>query len=67
MKRLDCFKAHVVRGWVPEELDEELAYKIGRADVAFLNQGGCPWARDLRLALGRGPGRQPYGERGGDP
>ena len=31
MNELTCFKAYDIRGRVPEELDEELAYKIGLA------------------------------------
>jgi len=32
---LNCFKAYDVRGKVPEELDKELAYKIGQAYAAI--------------------------------
>ena len=35
MKELSCFKAYDVRGRVPDELDEELSYRIGRALCGF--------------------------------
>ena len=50
MTRLACFKAYDVRGRVPEELDEELAYKIGRAYAAFLNPGRVALGRDVRTS-----------------
>ena len=34
---LSCFKAYDVRGKVPAELDETLAYRIGWAYAAFLS------------------------------
>ena len=34
--RLNCFKAYDIRGRYPDELNEEIAYTIGRAFVAFL-------------------------------
>ena len=34
---MSIFRAYDVRGIYPDELDEELAYKIGRAFVTFLN------------------------------
>ena len=36
MKKITCFKAYDVRGRVPEELDEDIAYRIGRAYAAFV-------------------------------
>ena len=30
MTQLACFKAYDIRGRVPDELNEELAYRIGR-------------------------------------
>jgi phosphomannomutase len=45
---MSIFKAYDIRGIVPEQLDEKLAYKIGRAFVTFL---GCPSVvvgRDVR-------------------
>ena len=39
MNELTCFKAYDIRGKVPEELDEELAYKIGWAYSHIINPG----------------------------
>ena len=49
-KKLACFKAYDVRGRVPEDLDEDLAYKIGRV---FVKQQGAQTVvvgRDVRLS-----------------
>lgn len=46
--RLACFKAYDVRGVVPGELDEALAYRIGRAYAAFLNPRRVCVGRDVR-------------------
>jgi phosphomannomutase len=49
MSRLSCFKAYDVRGRVPEDLDEEIAYRIGRAYAAFLKPKTIAVGRDVRL------------------
>ena len=46
---LTCFKAYDVRGRVPEDLDEAIAYRIGRAYAAFLNPKTVAVGRDVRL------------------
>ena len=46
--RLTCFKAYDVRGRVPEELNPELAYNIGRATVQFLGAHKVVVGRDVR-------------------
>jgi phosphomannomutase len=46
---IDCFKAYDVRGRVPEELDEGIAYRIGRAYAEFLNPSRVIIGRDARL------------------
>jgi phosphomannomutase len=47
------FKAYDVRGTYPEQMDEELAYRIGRAFPRVLSQlEGTP-VGDLRVAVGR--------------
>ena len=47
---LNCFKAYDIRGKVPEELNEELAWRIGRAYADEIQPGavvvGPPAARD---------------------
>ena len=48
--KLSCFKAYDVRGKVPEELDELLAYHIGRALAQVLNPGAVVVGRDVRLS-----------------
>jgi phosphomannomutase/phosphomannomutase/phosphoglucomutase len=50
MKNLTCFKAYDVRGRVPEDLDEEIAYRIGRAYASFLNPVTVAVGRDVRLS-----------------
>lgn len=46
---LSCFKAYDIRGKVPEELDAELAYKIGRAFVEVVSPSSVVVGRDVRL------------------
>ena len=48
--RLSCFKAYDVRGRVPDELNEELAFKIGQAFVTFLNARRVVVGYDIRLS-----------------
>lgn len=45
---LRCFKAYDVRGRVPEDLNPDLAYKIGRATVEFLSAKTIVIGRDIR-------------------
>jgi phosphomannomutase len=49
MNELTCFKAYDIRGKVPEELDEELAYKIGWAYSHIINPGTAIVGYDVRL------------------
>ncbi|MGO8763075.1 MAG: phosphomannomutase [Desulfobaccales bacterium] len=50
MEKLSCFKAYDVRGRVPEELGEDLAYRIGRAYAAFLSPARLAVGRDVRFS-----------------
>ena len=50
MKKQSPFKAYDVRGRVPEELDEDLAYRIGRAYAAFVGPRNVAVGRDIRLS-----------------
>ncbi|MEJ0100738.1 MAG: phosphomannomutase [Pseudomonadota bacterium] len=50
MTTLTAFKAYDVRGRIPTELNEDLAYKIGQAFVAFLNPKRVCVGRDIRLS-----------------
>jgi len=48
--RLSCFKAYDVRGRVPDELNEDVAFKIGRAFVGFLGARQVVVGYDSRLS-----------------
>ena len=50
MTTLSCFKAYDIRGRVPEELDEELAWRIGRAYAEWLRPKRVAVGRDVRLS-----------------
>jgi phosphomannomutase/phosphomannomutase/phosphoglucomutase len=50
MEQLSCFKAYDVRGRVPEELDEDLAFRIGRAYAALLAPARVVVGRDVRTS-----------------
>ncbi|HTM29117.1 MAG TPA: phosphomannomutase, partial [Rhodanobacter sp.] len=50
MTALPCFKAYDIRGRVPDELDENLARKIGLAMAAQLGPGPIVVGRDVRLS-----------------
>ena len=47
---LTCFKAYDVRGAVPDELNEEIAYGIGRAFVDLTRAKRVCVGRDMRLS-----------------
>ncbi|MGI8403311.1 MAG: phosphomannomutase/phosphoglucomutase [Thermomicrobiales bacterium] len=46
----DLFKAYDVRGLVPRELTPDIAYRIGRAIVAFLDVPQVVVGRDMRVS-----------------
>ncbi|MCF8266696.1 MAG: phosphomannomutase/phosphoglucomutase [Ignavibacteriales bacterium] len=48
MSRLESFKAYDIRGKVPGQLNEELAYKTGRAYVRLLKCKSVVIGRDVR-------------------
>jgi phosphomannomutase len=48
MPKLTCFKAYDVRGRVPTELNEVLAYQIGQAYAAFVKPKAIAVGRDIR-------------------
>ena len=50
MTGIDCFKAYDVRGRVPEDLDEEIAWRIGRAYAAHVTPGTVAVGQDIRLS-----------------
>jgi phosphomannomutase len=47
---MSIFRAYDVRGVYPKELDEELAYKIGRAFVVFLKVKQVVVSQDMRVS-----------------
>jgi len=47
--KINCFKAYDIRGRVPEELNPNIAYRIGRAYSEYLNPGQVIVGRDVRL------------------
>ena len=49
MSELTCFKAYDIRGQLGTELDEEVAYRIGRAFAEFLKPKNVVLGGDVRL------------------
>ncbi|CAI2717062.1 phosphomannomutase CpsG [Nitrospina watsonii] len=49
MNRLTCFKAYDVRGKLGEEINDEIAYRIGRAYAQYLGAGRVVAGGDVRL------------------
>lgn len=49
MSELSCFKAYDIRGRVPDQLNEDIAYRIGRAFVEFLKAKTVVVGHDIRL------------------
>jgi len=50
MESVECFKAYDIRGRVPDQLDEDLAYRIGRAYAQIENASRVVVGRDIRLS-----------------
>ena len=44
------FKAYDIRGLYPDQINEEIAYKIGRGFVEYLRPQNCAVGRDMRLS-----------------
>ena len=49
MKQLSCFKAYDIRGRLGDELNEDIAYRIGRAYGEFLKPKNIVVGGDVRL------------------
>jgi phosphomannomutase len=49
MSAFTCFKAYDVRGRVPEQLNAEIAYRIGRAFAVYLGARTIVVGHDIRL------------------
>lgn len=45
---LPCFKAYDIRGRVPDQLNHDVAYRIGRAFAQILQPGRVVVGRDVR-------------------
>jgi phosphomannomutase len=49
-KSIDCFKAYDVRGRVPDQINEDVVYRIGRAFAQFLAAKTVVVGHDIRLS-----------------
>jgi phosphomannomutase len=47
---ITCFKAYDVRGRIPDQLNEDIAYRIGRGFAAFLKPAYVVVGHDIRLS-----------------
>jgi phosphomannomutase/phosphomannomutase/phosphoglucomutase len=47
---MNCFKAYDIRGKVPEELNEDIAYHIGKAYAACVKPRHVIVGRDIRFS-----------------
>ena len=50
MSPITCFKAYDLRGRIPTELNDDVAYRVGRAYAAFLSPKRVVVGRDIRLS-----------------
>ena len=47
--KIDCFKAYDIRGQIPDQLNADIAFRIGNATVEYLNAKTMVIGRDIRL------------------
>jgi len=47
---IECFKAYDVRGRIPNQLNEDICYRIGNATAEFLGVDSVVVGRDMRLS-----------------
>ncbi|MBL4682015.1 MAG: phosphomannomutase [Pseudomonadales bacterium] len=47
---LKCFKAYDIRGRIPDELNEDIAYRTGRAFASFIQAKNVVVGHDIRLS-----------------
>ena len=45
---ISCFKAYDIRGRIPDQLNEDVAYRIGRAFVQYLEPKTVVVGQDVR-------------------
>nr|WP_286198404.1 hypothetical protein [Salinisphaera sp. G21_0] len=50
MSTLSCFKAYDIRGRMPDELNEDIAWRIGRATAEYLKPKTMVVGGDIRLS-----------------
>ena len=50
MKSITCFKAYDLRGRIPAELNEDVAYRVARGYAQFLSPKRIVVGRDIRLS-----------------
>ncbi len=48
MKNITCFKAYDIRGRIPDQLNDDVAYRIGRAFAQFLRPKSVVVGQDIR-------------------
>ena len=49
MDKITCFKAYDVRGRIPDQLNEDIAYRIGRAYADVIKPKKVVVGHDIRL------------------
>jgi phosphomannomutase/phosphomannomutase/phosphoglucomutase len=50
LNSINCFKAYDLRGRIPTELNDDVAYRVGRGYAQFLNPKRVVVGRDIRLS-----------------
>ena len=50
--QIDCFKAYDIRGRIPDQLNTEVAYRVGNATAQYLGASRMVLGRDIRLSSG---------------
>ena len=50
VKELSCFKAYDLRGRIPDEINEDIAYRVGRAYATWLQPARVVVGHDVRLS-----------------
>ena len=46
--QIDCFKAYDIRGRIPDQLNADVAYRVGNATAEFLDTKRVVLGRDIR-------------------
>jgi len=50
LKSITCFKAYDLRGRIPGELNDDVAYRVARGYARFLQPARVVVGRDIRLS-----------------